>query len=122
MKVRVTRGTVGIAEKLDDGRTIYRSKNALDGAFNLDFDQAKRLINIGVAEKVIEDYSDMTVSELKEYAAEEGIDIRGCRNKSDYINRIESVEREESSKEIEEAENDSDEDDIPAFDASDALA
>jgi hypothetical protein len=95
MKIRVTRGTVGIAVKRDDGRIHYMSKSAGHGAFDIDADQAKRLIEKGVAEKVIEDFNDMTIAELKELGESEGISFKGCKNKSDYIARIEEAEKTE---------------------------
>ena len=110
MKIRVIKGTVGIAVKRDDGRIHYMSKSAGHGAFDLDADQAKRLIEKGVAEKVVEDFNDMTIAELKELGESEGISFKGCKNKSDYIARIEESEK---------AEEESVEDDIddePEFD------
>jgi hypothetical protein len=95
MKIRVTRGTVGIAVKRDDGRIHYMSKSAGHGAFDIDADQAKRLIEKGVAEKVVEDFNDMTIAELKELGESEGISFKGCKNKSDYIARIEEAEKTE---------------------------
>ena len=110
MKIRVTKGTVGIAVKRDDGRMHYMSKSAGHGAFDLDADQAKRLIAKGVAEKVVEDFNDMTISELKELGESEGISFKGCKNKSDYIARIEKAEETED----ESVEDDIDEE--PEFD------
>lgn len=95
MKIRVIKGTVGIAVKNDDGRMHYISKSAGHGAFDIDADQAKRLIEKGVAEKVVEDFNDMTISELKELGESEGISFKGCKNKSDYIARIEEAEKTE---------------------------
>ena len=110
MKIRVTRGTVGISVKRDDGRVHYMSKSAGHGAFDIDADQAKRLITKGVAEKVIEDFNDMTIAELKELGESEGISFKGCRSKSEYIARIEDAEKTEE--ESVEDEND----DEPEFD------
>jgi hypothetical protein len=95
MKIRVIKGTVGIAVKRDDGRVHYMSKSAGHGAFDIDADQAKRLIAKGVAEKVVEDFNDMTIAELKELGESEGISFKGCKNKSDYIARIEEAEKTE---------------------------
>lgn len=111
MKIRVTKGTVGVALKMGDGRIHYTSKSAGHGAFDLDADQAKRLIAKGVAEKVVEDFNDMTIAELKELGESEGISFKGCKNKSDYIARIVKNEEIEES-----AEDETDDDDVPAFD------
>lgn len=110
MKIRVIKGTVGIAVKRDDGRIHYMSKSAGHGAFDIDADQAKRLIAKGVAEKVIEDFNDMTIAELKELGESEGVSFKGCKNKSDYIARIEDAEKTED----ESVEDDTD--DEPEFD------
>lgn len=110
MKIRVTKGTVGVALEMSDGRIHYTSKSAGHGAFDLDADQAKRLIEKGVAEKVVEDFSDMTIAELKELGESEGISFKGCKNKSDYIARIEDAEKTED----ESVEDDID--DEPEFD------
>ena len=110
MKIRVIKGTVGIAVKSDDGRIHYMSKSAGHGAFDIDADQAKRLIAKGVAEKVVEDFNDMTISELKELGESEGISFKGCKNKSDYIARIEDAEK------TEEESVEDDIDDEPEFD------
>lgn len=110
MKIRVIKGTVGVALKMSDGRIHYTSKSAGHGAFDLDADQAKRLIEKGVAEKVVEDFSDMTIAELKELGESEGISFKGCKNKSDYIARIEDAEKTED----ESVEDDID--DEPEFD------
>lgn len=110
MKIRVIKGTVGIAVKSDDGRMHYMSKSAGHGAFDIDADQAKRLIAKGAAEKVIEDFNDMTIAELKELGESEGISFKGCKNKSDYIARIEDAEK------TEEESVEDDIDDEPEFD------
>lgn len=110
MKIRVIKGTVGIAVKRDDGRMHYMSKSAGHGAFDIDADQAKRLIEKGVAEKVVEDFNDITIAELKELGESEGISFKGCRSKSDYIARIEEAE------ETEEESVEDESDDEPEFD------
>lgn len=110
MKIRVIKGTVGIAVKRDDGRMHYMSKSAGHGAFDIDADQAKRLIEKGVAEKVVEDFNDMKIAELKELGESEGISFKGCRSKSDYIARIEEAE------ETEEESVEDESDDEPEFD------
>lgn len=111
MKIRVTKGTVGVALKMSDGRIHYTSKSAGHGAFDLDAEQAKRLIAKGVAEKVVEDFNDMTIAELKELGESEGISFKGCRSKNDYIDRI--VKNEEIEESVE---DETDDDDVPAFD------
>lgn len=63
------------------------------------------------AEKVVEDFNDMTIAELKELGESEGISFKGCKNKSDYIARIVKNEEIEES-----AEDETDDDDVPEFD------
>jgi hypothetical protein len=52
----------------------------------------------------------MTIAELKELGESEGISFKGCKNKSDYIARIEDAEK------TEEESVEDDIDDEPEFD------
>lgn len=106
-KIKVKHGGCGI--KYTDGKGVKRHalKTPEDGAFECEIEQAKRLVEMGVAEFVGDDNGDkgsghldaaqletMTNEQLKNLAGDLGIDVRKCKKKADFIAAIIAAEVE----------------------------
>ena len=133
--IKVTRGTCGIKYTDAKGNTMYDSKTAADGAFELDEAQAERLVSLGVAEyatgetvaKAAENaeeadegekltghldadqLGEMDYNELKKLAADMGVTPKG-KKKADLIEAICAAEVEAGEE---------DEDELPDLNAAD---
>lgn len=119
-KIRVIRGGCGISYKDEHGADRHALKTTEDGPFECDAQQAARLVSLGVAEyednrqapapaepETVpeevegkettgtldpEQLKEMSLSQLKELAAEMEADVKGCKSKADYINAITAVD------------------------------
>lgn len=139
--IKVTRGGCGIEYKDAHGNARHALKTPESGPFECDVEQAKRLIDLGVAELVppwtihegdadqpsqkpekatghicAEQLETMTNEQLKALAADMGVDVTGCKKKADYIAAIVAVEVELGD-EVEPDEDDGDE--LPELNAAD---
>lgn len=120
VKIKVIRGGCGISYKDEHGAARHALRTAEDGPFECDEQQASRLVSLGVAEYADEQQAaasataeatpqgdepitgtldpdqlkDMSLTQLKELAADMGADVKGCKSKSDYINAITALETE----------------------------
>lgn len=98
MRVRIVSGTYG---RRENGRLNPVQKGC---SCILDENEAKRLISLGVAVQMPDEDEpheqtpaerdrillDMTKTELKALAKEQGIDLTGCKTKMEMVIRLES--------------------------------
>lgn len=103
-KIRVTQGGCGISYTDANGNARYALKTAESGPFDCDDAQAERLIRLGVAQAVGEtaektgakpmgilskrQLNTMGIDQLKQMAADMGIDGSDCKKKGDWVNAI----------------------------------
>ena len=116
MKIKITKGTASIRKYRKDNVPFFMAVTSKDGVIDVEESQAKRLIDLGVAvavessltaeseepaeaepeEAIAEDdeksLSDMTVDELKKYAAELGISLSSRAKKQEIIDAISEAE------------------------------
>lgn len=134
--VKIVKGVYGF----DTGKTVV-GKSAKDAPFLLDEDKARRLFDLGVAEPVCDDaypdshvyaveedaetdeevdeihtedmeelnLAEMTLEELKEFAEPYGLKYKVGTKKADFIQQIRDALEEGASEEL------------PSFDASEAV-
>lgn len=103
-KIRVTVGTVGYY----DAKGAHQRKTAADGPFECEDTQAEYFVAAGVAEYVggaaVADeqeitghlaksqLEEMTIPQLQNLAGDLGVDVTGCKKKSEYVNAIAAME------------------------------
>lgn len=103
-RIRVTKGGCGISYTDANGNARYALKTAESGPFDCDDAQAERLIRLGVAQAVGEtaektgakpmgilskrQLNTMGIDQLKQMAADMGIDGPDCKKKGDWVNAI----------------------------------
>lgn len=115
-KIKVTCGGCGIKYTDAHGNARHALKTPESGPFECDGTQAARLVRLGVAEYVDAQQKEqadgsqetekatghldaaqlesMTNEQLKNLAADIGVDVTGCKKKADYIAAIVAVEVE----------------------------
>ena len=127
--IKIKRGGCGVNYTDDNGVERYALKTPKDGAFLCEIEQAKRLVNLGVAEYVAdeqpaakksgeklaghldaEQLESMDFNDLKKLAKDMGVTPAG-KKKADYISAIVAVEVEPG--------EESDGDEPPALDVVD---
>lgn len=109
--VKVKYGCCGIKHTNAKGLTIHETKTPADGAFELEIEQAKRLVKLGVAEFVegtgaktepgdtkgahfdAEQLESMDFNDLKKLAKDMGVTPEG-KKKADYIEALLAAEIE----------------------------
>lgn len=103
-KIRVTVGTVGYY----DAKGAHQRKTAADGPFECEDTQAEHFVAAGVAEyvggAVVADeqeitghlaksqLEEMTIPQLQNLAGDLGVDVTGCKKKSEYVDAIAAME------------------------------
>lgn len=103
-KIRVTVGTVGYY----DAKGAHQRKTAADGPFGCEDTQAEHFVAAGVAEyvgvAVVADeqeitghlaksqLEEMTIPQLQNLAGDLGVDVTGCKKKSEYVDAIAAME------------------------------
>lgn len=103
-KIRVTVGTVGYY----DAKGAHQRKTAADGPFECEDSQAEHFVAAGVAgyvggaavagEQEITGHlaksqlEEMTIPQLQNLAGDLGVDVTGCKKKSEYVNAIAAME------------------------------
>lgn len=115
--IKVTRGGCGIKYTDEHGNARHALKTPADGPFECEIEQAKRLVDLGVAELVspwtipegdadqaegensqepekADNLEKLTNEQLKNLAGDLGVDISGCKKKADYIAAIEAYAKE----------------------------
>lgn len=107
--IKVKYGGCGIKYKDGNGVERHTLKTPEDGPFLCEIKQAKRLVELGVAEFAdgeiatvepvtghldAEQLEGMTNNELKTLAEELGVDVSKCKRKADYIAAITAAEVE----------------------------
>lgn len=144
--IKVTRGGCGIKYTDKHGNARHALKTPKDGAFECDVEQAKRLIDLGVAELVspwtipegdaaqsdaqgtgggekntghldAAALEEMDYNELKKLAADMGVVPEG-KKKADYVAALVAVEVEADGEEETDGEEDPD-NDMPELNAAD---
>ena len=126
--IKIIRGVYGFVDK----HGIVRPKTEADAPFELQPDQEERLVRLGVAVYVgnapVEEepldigeisvegisLSERSVKELREIGKEYGLTFKVGATKADMIQAIEQAEAELDAEE-------SDDEDAPVFDASEAV-
>lgn len=130
-KIRVTVGTVGYY----DAKHAHKKMTAADGPFECEDTQAEHFVSAGVAEYVggvIEadeadeqevtghlaksQLEEMTIQQLQNLAGDLGVDVTGCKKKSDYVDAIAAAEVNAGGMVNDE---DTDGDDLPDLNAAD---
>lgn len=120
--IRIKQGGCGINYTDAKGNARYALKTAENGPFECDNAQADRLVRMGVAVYVggsvyvgsvscndvesensqesekADELEKLTNEQLKNLAADRGIDLTGCKKKADYIAAIIDAEAEASDK------------------------
>lgn len=103
--IKIKYGCCGIKHTNAKGLTIYESKTPADGAFELETEQANRLVKLGVAEFVAgtdaktepdahfdaEQLESMDFNDLKKLAKDMGVTPEG-KKKTDYIEALLAAE------------------------------
>lgn len=103
-KIRVTVGTVGYY----DTKGAHQRKTAADDPFECEDTQAEHFVAAGVAEyvggAVVADeqeitghlaksqLEEMTIPQLQNLAGDLGVDVTGCKKKSEYVDAIAAME------------------------------
>lgn len=135
--IKVTRGGCGIQYNDAHGNARHALKTPESGPFECDDAQAARLVSLGVAEYVgaqkkeqtdgsqgtekatghldAAQLETMTNEQLKNLAADMGVDVTGCKKKADYIAAIVAVEVGLG----DEVDPDEDDDELPELNAAD---
>lgn len=101
--IKIKRGGCGVNYTDGNGVARYALKTPKDGAFQCEIEQAKRLVNLGVAEfvsdeKIVghldaEQLETMNFNDLKKLAKDMGVTPAG-KTKADYIAALVAVEVE----------------------------
>lgn len=128
--IRVILGGCGIQYKDANGNTRHVLKTPEDKPFECDDKHAENLVRMGFAKYVTPQpvqqpdkiighldgvqLESMTKEQLKNFAAELGVDVSDCKNKADYVAAIEAAEVEIDPESIEE-----DPDELPDLSAAD---
>lgn len=127
-KIRVTVGTVGYY----NAKGAHQRKTEADGPFECEDAQAEYFVAAGVAEYVggaaVADeqeitghlaksqLEEMTIPQLQNLAGDLGVDVTGCKKKSEYVDAIAAMEVTAGG--VVDAE-DADGDELPDLDAAD---
>jgi hypothetical protein len=81
--IKMIKGTYGLER---NGVVEAKTKNS--EPFALSKERESELIALGVAEKVEDEYTKMKMSDLRDEAKKQGIDVKGIKSKEEIIEKL----------------------------------